>query len=103
MQFPRDDDPTAASIDLSVAEPLPLTGNLALTVEEIARSYYKPAVSKQTVYRRLIWSGKVKVLDLPGPTRVPLSELKKFFGKVRVYEPRRKSQKRRELTEAVSR
>ena len=102
MQFPRDDDPNAAGIDLKVADPLPPTDDLALTIEEIAKSYYKPAVSKQTVYRRLVWSGKVKVLDAPGPTRIPLSELRKFFGRVRVYQPRRKPQKRRELTETVS-
>jgi hypothetical protein len=65
--------------------------DIALTVQE-ARKHFKPKPSDQTIYR-LIWSGKIKVLDGPGITRIPLSELKKFFGKVRVYQPRRKTAK----------
>jgi hypothetical protein len=64
------------------------TDNLALTVQE-ARNLFKPKPSDQTIYR-LIWAGKLKVLDGPGITRIPLSELRKFFGKVKVYKPRRK-------------
>jgi hypothetical protein len=60
----------------------------ALSVQE-TRHCFKPPVSKQTIYR-LIWGGKIKVLDQPGELRIPLSELRKFFGKVRVYQPRRK-------------
>jgi hypothetical protein len=37
----------------------------------------------------MIWSGKIKVLNQPGIIRIPLSELRKFFGRVRVYKPRR--------------
>jgi hypothetical protein len=65
--------------------------DIALTVQE-ARNYFKPKPSDQSIYR-LLWSGRLKALDGPGITRIPLSELKKFFGKVRVYKPRRKTAK----------
>lgn len=59
--------------------------NVALTIQE-ARQYFRPPLSIQTVYR-LIWSGKIRVLDQPGVIRIPLSELQKFFGRVKVYTP----------------
>jgi hypothetical protein len=31
----------------------------------------------------------LKVLDQPGVIRIPLSELRKFFGRVKVYKSRR--------------
>jgi helix-turn-helix protein len=68
-------------------EPSEETEDIALTVQE-ARRYFKPPPSDQTIYR-LIWSGKLKVLDQPGVLRIPLSELRKFFGKVVVYKPHR--------------
>jgi hypothetical protein len=60
----------------------------AVTVQG-AKKYFDPPPSDQTIYR-LIWAGKIKVLDAPGTMRIPLSELRKFFGRVRVYK-RRKS------------
>jgi hypothetical protein len=59
----------------------------AVSVQE-ARNYFNPPPSDQTIYR-LVWAGKLKVLDQPGIIRIPISELRKFFGRVRVYKPRR--------------
>jgi hypothetical protein len=59
----------------------------AVSVQE-ARKYFNPPPSDQTIYR-LVWSGKLKVLDQPGIIRIPLSELRRFFGRVKVYKPRR--------------
>jgi hypothetical protein len=60
----------------------------ALTIQE-ARNFFTPKASKQTVYR-LVWSGKIKVLNQPGVVRIPASELRRFFGKVVTYRSRRR-------------
>ena len=83
----------------TVAGELKQTDDVALTVQE-ARNYFKPKPSDQTIYR-LIWAGKLKVLDGPGKTRIPLSELRKFFGRVRAYQPRRQSTRKRKAEAAV--
>jgi excisionase family DNA binding protein len=67
-------------------EPLE-TEDVALTVREACNCFIPP-VSDQTVYR-MIWAGKLRVLNQAGIIRIPRSELKKFFGKVTVYKSRR--------------
>ncbi len=76
------------SLISKIVQPGEQFDDLALSVQE-ARFCFKPPVSDQTIYR-MIWNKKLKVLDQPGVIRIPLSELKKHFGKVTVYKPRRR-------------
>jgi excisionase family DNA binding protein len=77
-------------MEITSSAPIGLTKQ-AFSVKEAA-GLFEPKVSKVTIYR-LIWAGKIKVLDGLGMIRIPRSELERFFNKAVVYTPRKTNRK----------